>query len=157
MAAVLALGIVGFFDYRSPQLGALLIFFAAIAIFCELKTARRCMEQVLISATTGASAIGYAYLAEIPQQQLRARTAGWGLAISNLFAIMFSFCTPLSTSLTHSRASSDMQCSVRLALEAQRAQTGGRKLGFSSLGRGPSSSSSLGSSFQRLRRGRPVR
>lgn len=43
------------------------------------------MEQVLIPATTGASAIGYAYLAEIPQQQLRARTAGWGLAISNLF------------------------------------------------------------------------
>lgn len=35
VAAVLALGIVGFFDYRSPALGALLIFFASIAIFCE--------------------------------------------------------------------------------------------------------------------------
>ena len=35
VAAVLALGIVGFFDYKSATLGALLIFFAAIAIFCE--------------------------------------------------------------------------------------------------------------------------
>ena len=35
VAAVLALGIVGFFDYKSPALGALLIFFASIAIFCE--------------------------------------------------------------------------------------------------------------------------
>ncbi|CDM30447.1 General substrate transporter [Penicillium roqueforti FM164] len=46
-------------------------------------------------STTGASAIGYAYAAEIPQQRLRAKTAGWALASSNLVAIMFSFCTPL--------------------------------------------------------------
>lgn len=46
-------------------------------------------------STTGASAIGYAYAAEIPQQRLRARTAGWSLAVSNAIAIMFSFCTPL--------------------------------------------------------------
>jgi hypothetical protein len=46
-------------------------------------------------STTGASAIGYAYAAEVPQQRLRARTAGWALASSNLVAIMFSFCTPL--------------------------------------------------------------
>jgi cyanate permease len=46
-------------------------------------------------STTGASAIGYAYAAEVPQQRLRAKTAGWALAFSNLIAIMFSFCTPL--------------------------------------------------------------
>jgi SP family general alpha glucoside:H+ symporter-like MFS transporter len=46
-------------------------------------------------STTGASAIGYAYAAEIPTQRLRARTAAWSLASSNLIAIMFSFCTPL--------------------------------------------------------------
>lgn len=46
-------------------------------------------------STTGASAIGYAYAAEVPQQRLRAKTAGWALAFSNAIAIMFSFCTPL--------------------------------------------------------------
>lgn len=46
-------------------------------------------------STTGASAIGYAYAAEVPQQRLRAKTAGWALAFSNVIAIMFSFCTPL--------------------------------------------------------------
>lgn len=55
------------------------IFFACLATF----------------STTGASAIGYAYAAEIPTQRLRAQTAGWGLALSNMIAIMFSFCTPL--------------------------------------------------------------
>ncbi|RSH89198.1 hypothetical protein EHS25_002310 [Saitozyma podzolica] len=77
--AVLGLGIVGCFDYTSYALGSLLIFFACVAIF----------------TCTGASAIGYAYLAEIPQQHLRARTSGWGLAITNLFGIMFSFTVPL--------------------------------------------------------------
>jgi SP family general alpha glucoside:H+ symporter-like MFS transporter len=55
------------------------IFFACLATF----------------STTGASAIGYAYAAEIPMQRLRARTAAWSLASSNLIGIMFSFCTPL--------------------------------------------------------------
>jgi len=55
------------------------IFFACLATF----------------STTGASAIGYAYAAEVPQQRLRAQTAGWALASSNLVAILFSFCTPL--------------------------------------------------------------
>lgn len=54
------------------------IFFACLATF----------------TTTGASAIGYAYAAEIPQQRLRARTAAYSLASSNLVAILFSFCTP---------------------------------------------------------------
>lgn len=51
------------------------IFFACLATF----------------TTTGASAIGYAYAAEVPQQRLRARTASWALALSNLTGIMFSF------------------------------------------------------------------
>lgn len=76
--SVLCLGIVGCFDYTTKALGSLLIFFACLATF----------------TTTGASAIGYAYAAEIPQQRLRARTAAYSLASSNLVAIMFSFCTP---------------------------------------------------------------
>ncbi|KAH8674616.1 MFS transporter [Tricladium varicosporioides] len=79
VVSVLALGIVGCFDYSKPDTSSLLVFFACLATF----------------STTGASAIGYAYAAEIPQQRLRARTAGWALAFSNLIAIMFSFCTPL--------------------------------------------------------------
>ncbi|WWC69105.1 uncharacterized protein I206_103041 [Kwoniella pini CBS 10737] len=83
--SVLALGVIGCFDYSSKSLGSLLIFFACLATF----------------TTTGASAIAnvvngsIAYASEIPTQRLRARTAGWGLAISNMVAILFSFCTPL--------------------------------------------------------------
>ncbi|KAL4954645.1 general substrate transporter [Aspergillus filifer] len=77
--SVLALGIVGCFDYTTSSLSSLLIFFACLATF----------------STTGASAIGYAYAAEVPSQRLRAQTAGFSLALSNMVAIMFSFCTPL--------------------------------------------------------------
>ncbi|CAG9997127.1 unnamed protein product, partial [Clonostachys byssicola] len=77
--SVLCLGIIGCFDYTEKTTSSLLIFFACLATF----------------STTGASAIGYAYAAEIPQQRLRAQTAGWSLAATNLFAIMFSFCTPI--------------------------------------------------------------
>jgi MFS transporter, SP family, general alpha glucoside:H+ symporter len=77
--SVLCLGIIGCFNYSSYSLGSLLIFFCCTATF----------------TTTAASAIGYAYLAEIPSQLLRARTAAWGLAFTNLWGIMFSFCTPL--------------------------------------------------------------
>lgn len=77
--SVLCLGIIGCFDYTAKATSSLLIFFACLATF----------------STTGASAIGYAYSAEIPEQRLRARTAAWSLAMSNLFGIMFSFCTPL--------------------------------------------------------------
>lgn len=55
------------------------IFFACMATF----------------STTGASAIGYAYLAEIPSQNLRAQAASNGLAITNLISIMFSFTAPI--------------------------------------------------------------
>ncbi|KAF7595497.1 hypothetical protein BBP40_005833 [Aspergillus hancockii] len=77
--SLLCLGIIGCFDYTQKATSSLLIFFACLATF----------------TTTGASAIGYAYAAEIPQQRLRAQTAGWSLALSNMVAIMFSFCTPL--------------------------------------------------------------
>lgn len=93
----LCLGIIGCFDYTKQSTSSLLvptpvlgtyhlqansnvqIFFACLATF----------------STTGASAIGYAYATEVPTQRLRAKTAGWALASSNLVAIMFSFCTPL--------------------------------------------------------------
>ncbi|KAI0483399.1 general substrate transporter [Xylariaceae sp. FL0804] len=77
--SLLALGIIGCFDYSAKGISSLLVFFACLATF----------------STTGASAIGYAYAAEIPEQRLRARTAGWALAASNLVAILFSFTTPL--------------------------------------------------------------
>ncbi|KAF8851310.1 MFS transporter [Acephala macrosclerotiorum] len=77
--SVLSLGIVGCFDYSKKDTSSLLVFFACLATF----------------STTGASAIGYAYAAEIPTQRLRAQTAGWALAFSNMIGIMFSFCTPL--------------------------------------------------------------
>ncbi|PMD16021.1 general substrate transporter [Hyaloscypha hepaticicola] len=79
VVSVLCLGIIGCFDYTTKALGSLLIFFACLATF----------------STTGASAIGYAYSAEVAAQRLRARTAAWSLASSNLIGIMFSFCTPL--------------------------------------------------------------
>ncbi|OJJ44016.1 hypothetical protein ASPZODRAFT_122161 [Penicilliopsis zonata CBS 506.65] len=77
--SVLCLGIIGCFNYEKSSTSSLLIFFACLATF----------------STTGASAIGYAYASEIPQQRLRARTAAWALASSNCISIMFSFCTPL--------------------------------------------------------------
>lgn len=77
--SVLAIGIIGCFDYTAQATSSLLVFFGCMATF----------------STTGASAIGYAYAAEVPQQRLRARTAALGLASSNLVAILFNFCTPL--------------------------------------------------------------
>lgn len=71
---------------KSPALGGLLVFFACLATF----------------STTSASAIGYAYLAEIPKQDLRAKSAGWGLAISNLFSTMVRVQPYLTLRLTHS-------------------------------------------------------
>lgn len=79
VAAVTGLAIVGFFDYKSATLGSLLIFFACLATF----------------STTAASATGYVYLAEVGSQKYRAKTASWGLAISNLFSICFSFVVPI--------------------------------------------------------------
>jgi SP family general alpha glucoside:H+ symporter-like MFS transporter len=69
------MGATGMFDVAgSPKIGSLLVFFACLATF----------------STTSSSAIGYAYLSEIPKQDFRAMSAGWGLAIPNLFSIMVS-------------------------------------------------------------------
>lgn len=96
VVSVLCLGIVGCFDYSKPSTSSLLVQTVAHTNSGSLLTLIQVFFACLATfSTTGASAIGYAYAAEIPQQRLRARTAGWALAFSNLIAIMFSFCTPL--------------------------------------------------------------
>lgn len=101
--SVLSLGIIGCFDYSSKTLGSLLVSAVlSLHFICrsEGSLPDQGLSQIFFAclatfSTTGASAIGYAYAAEIPTQRLRAQTAGWGLALSNMIAIMFSFCTPL--------------------------------------------------------------
>ena len=99
--SVLALGIVGCFDYTTASLSSLLVrsyltlpnpFIPLIVTKCNTQIFFACLATF---STTGASSIGYAYAAEIPSQRLRAQTAGWSLALSNMVALMFSFCTPL--------------------------------------------------------------
>jgi hypothetical protein len=71
------MGAVGMYDVAgSEKLGSLLVFFACLATF----------------TTTSSSAIGYAYLSEIPKQDFRAKSAGWGLAFPNFFSIMVRTC-----------------------------------------------------------------
>lgn len=97
--SVLCLGIIGCFDYTKSSTSSLLV--SPRFNKCKDSPAKEYpLKQIFFAclatfSTTGASAIGYAYAAEIPQQRLRAQTAGWSLASSNLIAIMFSFCTPL--------------------------------------------------------------
>jgi MFS family permease len=95
--SVLCLGIIGCFDYTKPSTSSLLVRIAPQKPFRYLtknwiQVFFACLATL---STTGASAIGYAYAAEVPQQRLRAKTAGWALAFSNAIAIMLSFCTPL--------------------------------------------------------------
>jgi MFS family permease len=106
--SVLALGIVGCFDYTQSSLSSLLVrplYFhpappSPLPLFPPSSNKNNQNKQIFFAclatfSTTGASAIGYAYAAEIPSQRLRAQTAGWSLALSNMLATMFSFCTPL--------------------------------------------------------------
>lgn len=84
------MGAVGMYDVAgNKSLGSALVFFACIATF----------------STTSSSAIGYAYLSEIPKQDLRAKSAGWGLSIPNLFSIMVSLWIFFWTWLTYSSRS----------------------------------------------------
>lgn len=76
--AVLCIGIIGLFDYKSKSLGSLLIFFAAI----------------VMSLNTGAGALGYAILAEVPTQRWRARTAGFGAAMAASLGACFGTSVP---------------------------------------------------------------
>jgi MFS family permease len=107
VVSVLCLGIIGCFDYTAKATSSLLVSrvaFSTILGDFELIVNYKIFFACLATfSTTGASAIGYAYATEIPQQRLRARTAGWSLAVSNMIAIMFSFCTPLmiNGSVTH--------------------------------------------------------
>jgi MFS transporter, SP family, general alpha glucoside:H+ symporter len=106
--SVLCLGIVGCFNYKERSPSALLVSLGhkqwmaswLIRVSASGPLLKPRIHQIFFAclatfSTTGASAIGYAYAAEIPQQRLRAKTDAWSLAVSNLIAIMFSFCTPL--------------------------------------------------------------
>lgn len=96
--SVLCLGIIGCFDYTQKSTSSLLVSHSNLssAPGSLTNTAPQVFFACLATfSTTGASSIGYAYAAEIPQQRLRAQTAGLSLASSNLIALMFSFCTPL--------------------------------------------------------------
>lgn len=65
---VTLMAIVGCFDYASPQLGAVLVFAGVTAQFFN----------------SFQSSTSYAYLTEMPEQRLKAKTIGWGLAYCNL-------------------------------------------------------------------------
>lgn len=65
---VLIIAIVGCFDYSSPQLGSVLVFAGTWANFFSS-----------FQASTS-----YAYLNEMPEQRLKAKAVGWGLAYCNL-------------------------------------------------------------------------
>ena len=95
VVAVLCLGIVGCFDYTSPQLGSLLVSARRVAAVMGSFSPQIFFACLATFSTTSASAIGYAYMAEIPPQRLRARMAGLSLSVSNLLAILFSFTVPL--------------------------------------------------------------
>ncbi|KAG9494951.1 hypothetical protein J7337_013180 [Fusarium musae] len=97
VVSVLCLGIIGCFDYTAKATSSLLVSMISTGMLpAWLISALQIFFACLATfSTTGASAIGYAYAAEIPQQRLRAQTAGWSLAVSNCIAIIFSFCTPL--------------------------------------------------------------
>lgn len=97
--SVLCLGVVGCVDYTKPGPSGALVRLPILSSMYITRLTRALLQVFLAClatfSTTGASAIGYAYAAEIPQQRLRAQTAGFALAASNLVAILFNFCTPL--------------------------------------------------------------
>jgi len=76
---MLVIAIVGCLDYANPQLGAVLVFGGVFAGFFS----------------TFQSTTSYAYLTEMPEIRLRARSTGFGLAFSNFPAILFNFTLPL--------------------------------------------------------------
>jgi SP family general alpha glucoside:H+ symporter-like MFS transporter len=78
-AAAMGAGIVGCFNYSSPQLGGLLVFFACVSNF----------------AVIGGAGTAYSYLVEVSSQRLRARTTGIALIGSYLLGIVFAFTTPI--------------------------------------------------------------
>ncbi|KAI1863169.1 uncharacterized protein JN550_009905 [Neoarthrinium moseri] len=77
--AILAIGILGSFDYQSHELGSVLVFFACVSNF----------------GVIGGAGIAYSYVAEIPAQRLRARTASIALIGSFCLGITFNYTVPL--------------------------------------------------------------
>jgi SP family general alpha glucoside:H+ symporter-like MFS transporter len=65
---MIIIAITGCFNYANPQLGGLLVFGGVSAGFFS----------------TFQSTTSYAYLTEMPEVMLRARSTGFGLAFSNL-------------------------------------------------------------------------
>ena len=83
---VTLIAIVGCLDYaNNSKLGALLVFGGTVAVSVllakvggDIAHGYAELLQHLESSTS------YAYLTEIPEQQIKARSAGWGLAFCNL-------------------------------------------------------------------------
>ncbi|KAH8743739.1 general substrate transporter [Diaporthe sp. PMI_573] len=77
--AILAIGILGSFNYENEQLGDVLVFWACVSNF----------------GVIGGASIAYSYIAEIPNQRLRARTASIALMGSFVLGIAFNYTVPL--------------------------------------------------------------
>lgn len=77
--AILAIGILGSFNYERKDLGSLLVFWACVSNF----------------GVIGGAGIAYSYIAEIPTQRLRARTASLALMGSFVLGIAFNYTVPL--------------------------------------------------------------
>ncbi|EEU46206.1 uncharacterized protein NECHADRAFT_79489 [Fusarium vanettenii 77-13-4] len=77
--SMLAIGILGSFDYQSKQLGNVLVFWG-------------CLSNL---GVIGGASISYSYVAEIPTQRLRARTASIALMGSFVLGIAFNYTVPL--------------------------------------------------------------
>ncbi|KAL2693685.1 hypothetical protein Neosp_000246 [[Neocosmospora] mangrovei] len=77
--SMLAIGILGSFDYQSKQLGNVLVFWGCVSNY----------------GVVGGAGISYSYVAEIPTQRLRARTASIALMGSFVLGIAFNYTVPL--------------------------------------------------------------
>ncbi|CAK7229980.1 hypothetical protein SBRCBS47491_007431 [Sporothrix bragantina] len=77
--AIWGIGILGSFDYKSSQLGSVLVFFACLSNF----------------GVIGGAGVAYSYVAEIPNQRLRQRTASIALMGSFCLGLTFNYTVPL--------------------------------------------------------------
>ena len=77
--AIWGIGILGSFDYQSARLGSVLVFFACLSNF----------------GVIGGAGVAYSYVAEIPNQRLRQRTASIALMGSFCLGLTFNYTVPL--------------------------------------------------------------
>lgn len=77
--AIWGIGILGSFDYESQKLGSVLVFFACLSDF----------------GVIGGAGVAYTYVAEIPNQRLRQRTASIALMGSFCLGLTFNYTVPL--------------------------------------------------------------